>query len=186
MSSTFVVTYNGFTPQAQSGVSGGGRCLGLANPVERPDSRHRQLDDPGARHPGVGRTRGTFFEIFPAHPTPAPGSPVAVANKLSGIDLAPNDDDIVANFNSSFNWYLGTDGNAGMQFDLMTVVLHELGHGLGFLGSMNGTGGTGYWGGLGYPYVYDRSAINGAWQSLLNTSFVSQPVSGTGGAARQQ
>ena len=55
-----------------------------------------------------------------------------MANKLSGIDLAPNDDDIVANFNSSFNWYLGTDGNAGMQFDLMTVVLHELGHGLGF------------------------------------------------------
>ena len=51
---------------------------------------------------------------------------------------------------------------------------------------MNGTGGTGYWGGLGYPFVYDRSAINGASQSAAEHDFVSKPVSGAGGAARQQ
>ena len=50
----------------------------------------------------------------------------------------------------------------------------------GFLGSMNGTGGTGYWGGLGYPFVYDRSAINGASQPLLNTTLFPNPSAALG------
>ena len=54
-----------------------------------------------------------------------------------------NDDtdntEIVANFNSSFShWYLGTDGNTpNNRWDLESVVLHELGHGLGFLSSFS-------------------------------------------------
>jgi FG-GAP-like repeat len=62
-----------------------------------------------------------------------------------------------------------------MQFDLMTVVLHELGHGLGFVGSMDGTGGIGSWGAFGYPFVYDRFAINGVGQLLLNTTLFPNP-----------
>ena len=58
----------------------------------------------------------------------------ALANSLSGMDLAPNDADLSAEFSSTFSFYFGLDGNppAG-QFDFVTVVLHELGHGLGFL-----------------------------------------------------
>ncbi len=53
----------------------------------------------------------------------------------------------------------------------MSVALHELGHGLGFVGSMNGSGGIGTWGaGSGFPFIYDRFAINGLSQALLNTS----------------
>jgi hypothetical protein len=63
---------------------------------------------------------------------------------------------------------------------LVTVVLHELGHGLGFGGSMRvGSScgsGMGCWGlGTGYPFTYDRFAENGSEQSLLNTSLFPNP-----------
>ena len=55
-----------------------------------------------------------------------------------------------------FQRYFGTDGNTPSgQYDFVTVVLHELGHGLGFLGSANMTGATGFLGLSGYPIVYD-------------------------------
>lgn len=57
---------------------------------------------------------------------------VALANKLAGLDLFPANDDINANFSSNFNFYLGLDNNHGPQPDLVTVLLHEFAHGLGF------------------------------------------------------
>ncbi len=47
--------------------------------------------------------------------------------------------EIEADFNSAFShWYLGTHGNVpSSQYDFETVVLHELGHGLGFYSSFN-------------------------------------------------
>lgn len=65
----------------------------------------------------------------------------ALANALAGTDLAPGNDDIGATFNSAIDgactfprtWYYGLDGNPpGNAIDFATVVLHELGHGLGF------------------------------------------------------
>jgi len=65
--------------------------------------------------------------------------PVALAEALAGVGL--NDDadpDITVNANSTANWYFGTDGNTPRnQIDLASVMLHELGHGLGFLGSVD-------------------------------------------------
>ena len=59
----------------------------------------------------------------------------ALANKLAGQDLDPATSDINATFSSNFtNWYFGLDGNPPIgQFDFVTVVLHEITHGLGFL-----------------------------------------------------
>ncbi|MFN7915602.1 MAG: PA domain-containing protein [Vicinamibacterales bacterium] len=72
---------------------------------------------------------------------------VALANKLAGQDLAPgatntSADDIRARFNSelgkancltSSSWYYGLDANqAPNQINLVTVLLHEFAHGLGF------------------------------------------------------
>lgn len=64
----------------------------------------------------------------------------ALANKLAGVDLDPTTSDIVAQFNSDIGkpgcfplpWYYGVDGNEGNAVELLPVVLHELGHGLGF------------------------------------------------------
>ncbi|HKR14064.1 MAG TPA: PA domain-containing protein [Pyrinomonadaceae bacterium] len=57
---------------------------------------------------------------------------IALANKLAGVDLNTTNDDINANFSTNFNFYLGVDNNHGAQPDLVTVLLHEFAHGLGF------------------------------------------------------
>jgi len=66
---------------------------------------------------------------------------IALANKLNGSDMAPGTPDIDAQFNSSVDnstclgaakWYYGYDHNEGNDVDLLAVVLHEMGHGLGF------------------------------------------------------
>ncbi len=96
--------------------------------------------------------------------------PIALANKLNGSDLAAGQTDITANFNSSFNWYLGTDGNTpGGQYDFVTVVLHELGHGLGFVGSGSVSGSQGFIGSSGSPYIYDQFVENNGGTNI--TSF---------------
>ena len=68
--------------------------------------------------------------------------PVALANKLTGVDLFDPNAHIIARFNRNVgvgtclpgtSWYYGLDANEGPnQFDLAAVVLHELTHGLGF------------------------------------------------------
>jgi hypothetical protein len=68
--------------------------------------------------------------------------PQALANSLAGTDLDPTSDDIGATFNSAIGttcpfpnvWYYGLDRTPpATKIDFVTVVLHELGHGLGFL-----------------------------------------------------
>jgi hypothetical protein len=69
--------------------------------------------------------------------------PSALASKLAGEDVAtPGEPHIVARFNSRLGlfpdclpgsgFYLGLDRNFGNQIDLVTVLLHEFAHGLGF------------------------------------------------------
>lgn len=68
--------------------------------------------------------------------------PSALANALADEDLQPASSDIGATFNSdlgtagcltTLNWYYGLDGNApSSTIDLLDVILHEFGHGLGF------------------------------------------------------
>ncbi|WP_319270867.1 T9SS type A sorting domain-containing protein [uncultured Draconibacterium sp.] len=61
--------------------------------------------------------------------------PVALAEKLAQKDLNGAEADIECAFNSSINWYYGTNGDCpSNEYDFVTVVLHELVHGLGFVG----------------------------------------------------
>jgi PA domain len=88
-----------------------------------------------------------IFSDFPSAPKTGTWYPSALANKLAGIELAGDPDpfvsaDIISFFNGDLGkpgclsarpFYLGLDGNAGPnQIDLLTTVLHEFGHGLGF------------------------------------------------------
>lgn len=108
--------------------------------------------------------------------------PIAQASAISGIDYvqqlqASGEDtefDIVVNMNSAFgNWYFGTDAQTpeGL-YDFVTVALHEVGHGLGFLGSMwvpNGQNVANW--GYGFPpipLIYDRFTIDGNGMELIN------------------
>lgn len=102
---------------------------------------------------------------FPGAPISGTMYPVALANALSGSDNNGATHEIVANFNSdvdnstvlgSVNWYYGLDGNSGSNIDLITVVLHELGHGLGFTHLLNLT--TGAFIG-GFPDIYSRNLV---------------------------
>jgi hypothetical protein len=74
----------------------------------------------------------------------------ALANALAGVDLNPGTPEINATFNSNLNgnpaclggigWYYGLDGNPGVNIDFVSVVLHEIGHGIGFQTFVSQTG----------------------------------------------
>lgn len=102
--------------------------------------------------------------------------PVTVAEKIAGKSI--NDDneaDVDLELNSSINWYTGTDGNTPVnKYDLVTVVIHELCHGLGFFDSMNVSNSLGYYGINNLPVIYDTfiEDING--KKLTDTSLFKQ------------
>jgi hypothetical protein len=86
----------------------------------------------------------------------------ALANSLAGYALDPFYPDIRARFNSNLGqagcltgsfWYLGLDNNHGTDLDLVTVLLHEFSHGLGFSTVTSGSTGA-YLAGL--PGAYDH------------------------------
>jgi hypothetical protein len=97
--------------------------------------------------------------------------PVALAEKISGKSL--NEDqqgDVVLNVNSSVSWYLGTDGNTPTnKYDLVTVALHEICHGLGFFGSMNADTIIGYYGIASVPVIYDTFVEDITGNKLTDT-----------------
>jgi hypothetical protein len=97
--------------------------------------------------------------------------PAALASKLYGQDRDPDTAMIAAQFSSTASWYYGTDGNTpSNQSDFVSVVLHELGHGLGFSGSgdVDGVLGTVGLGSPAAPEVYDVSVTDGTGLSVLS------------------
>ena len=79
---------------------------------------------------------------------------MALANSIDGVDHNGATAEIDANFNSNAGvaWYFGTDGNpGGGEYDFTSVVMHELGHGLGFISLVQNDGS---WNG-GIPSIFD-------------------------------
>jgi hypothetical protein len=104
--------------------------------------------------------------------------PVALAEKMMGEELNGADQsDIDASFNKDFNnWYFGTDGKTPSdKYDFASVVLHELTHGLGFVGHFYTSRGRGGYGDDGLPAIFDRSVENKTGQKLVNTALFANP-----------
>lgn len=71
---------------------------------------------------------------FSSAPMDSVWYPTSLANSLEGSELNPGEADMDIYVNNQVNWYFGTDGlPASNQYDFPTVLLHEIGHGLGFL-----------------------------------------------------
>ncbi len=103
--------------------------------------------------------------------------PAALAEKIYGEKLNFDlEGDIELTVNSSINWYMGTDGKTpALSYDLVTVVIHELIHGLGFFDSMNAGSVTGYYGAGSVPLVYDTFVENTNGQKLTDTTVFDNP-----------
>lgn len=110
----------------------------------------------------------------------------ALANKLAGVDLDPTTPQIRARFNSNLGqptclsgspFYLGLDNNHGLQIDLVTVLLHEFGHGLGFSNVTSGTSGAFF---VGLPAAWDHFLLdltsNKLWIDMTNAERVASAI----------
>jgi PA domain-containing protein len=78
---------------------------------------------------------GWIYRDFPNAPLPGVFYPSALANKFAGVDVdtTPGEfgDDMAVTLSTEFDFYLGLDNDAGPRIDLVTILLHEVGHGLG-------------------------------------------------------
>lgn len=100
--------------------------------------------------------------------------PVALAEKISGrAQNLPSEPDIVASFNKNISWYFGLDAQTPSgKMDLVTIVLHEIGHGLGFTDSydIKGDDGTvGLSSSAGpTPFIFDVFVQDATGANLLH------------------
>ena len=172
--STFIVTYNGFEsfPEAQTAfqfaVDIWSMSIESSQPI-RVDATFAALS------PGVLGSAGSNSAFTSNHPDAIPNVFYARAlwekiedmesDTFGGVTI-----DINANFSSTANWYFGLDANPpGNQTDFVSVVLHELGHGLGFFGGASVDGaGEGEIRFNNIPIVYDTFIQNGTGDAILS------------------
>ncbi len=127
---------------------------------------------------------GARFRNFTGAPLTNTWYSVSLANALHGSDLKSSGFDMHITYNSNFTWYYGTDGLTPKgKVDLMSVVLHEIAHGLNFSGSLLNSNGTGSWGNsTGYPNIYDTFMKDGAGKLLIDTGVYANPSAALGRA----
>ena len=113
------------------------------------------------------------------NPSTVPGAlpnvfyPIALAEKLLATNINDLEPEIVAEFNSDFeDWYYGLDANPpANQIDFVSVVLHELAHGIGFIGisevsDLNGS--IRLFGDPPKPTIYSTFIENGSEIEILS------------------
>jgi hypothetical protein len=169
--STFDVTYTGFTPQAEAAFQ---YAVDIWSFLIESDVTIKINAQFTALGTGVlGSASAASYYGLTGAGIPADTSfPSALADKRVGSDIDPAGTDINANFSNSFPFYFGTDANPGGQYDFVSVVLHELGHGLGFAGLGRVDDNDAPTQGIlrfasGRVSIWDRFIENGSGNSIL-------------------
>lgn len=132
--STFLVTYNNFPTWAKNDVQAAidvwSENFASTVPITV-DATWGRSSTSGI----LGSARpGNYFSGFAGAPDSTLWYPSALANALAGDDLDKNSPEIVIQANSNANWDQRNDGKpTTSEYDLESVFIHELGHGLGFL-----------------------------------------------------
>ena len=134
--SKIVVKYNGFPEwtkiQVQAAVDVWAANFESKVPIyiEATWERLRTFSVLGSARPG------NYFSNFVGAPDSTLWYPSALANALAGKDLDGNKPEMIITVNSLANWYRGTGaGPSKSEYDLQSVIVHEMAHGLGFLAS---------------------------------------------------
>jgi hypothetical protein len=201
-SARFEVTYSGFTAQAraafQYAVDIWAQHITSSVPI-RINAQWRELGENvlgSAGPPVVLSYEGSWYPPALIHAIIGQYARDGQGNIFASTDIN-------ASFSSQMSWYYGTDGNAPPgTFDLVTVVLHEIGHGIGFYGSFrvddgeeprcqNEVVGHGCWGltggqGQRLPIIFDRFVEDQQGRQLINTQVYPNPSAILGQALRSR
>lgn len=168
--STFVVTYNNFPDNAKAAFQLAVDIWQsiIVSPIPiRVRANWTNLGSPSRSRVTLGSASPTdFYRLYGPTQKADAYYAIALAEKIGRKNLNGDAPDISANFNNQVtSWYLGTDGKPGPnQLDFATVVLHELGHGLGFYsGRSVGTNTANL-----LPIVFDAFMENAQGQRLAD------------------
>jgi len=128
------------------------------------------------------------FSDFTGAAKPATWYSFALTNKLTGVDEDPTTAQIRARFNVNLGqpgcltgtfFYLGLDNNHGANVDLVTVLTHEFGHGLGFQTFTNGNTGAQF---LGLPSIWDHYLLGSQtgllWKDMTDAQRAASALTG--------
>ncbi|WP_372946851.1 T9SS type A sorting domain-containing protein [Mariniphaga sp.] len=176
--SDFVVTYSLFPKDAIDAFDYAVSILEQL--IESPVPIHIQANWRPKGQNVLGSCAPADFEKnFEGAPQKGIYYPIALAEKILGKELTDSvRPDIVADFNKEIDWYFGTDGNTPvLMYDFVSVVLHEICHGLGFTGFFyvdNQLGGYGFWED-GDATSFDRMVERFNGDNLIDTSVYTNP-----------
>ena len=100
--------------------------------------------------------------------------PRALAEAIQGSEIGGSGSlDLTVSINDEINFYYGLDANPPVdQIDFVTLILHNLGHGLGFIGFgiTDGTTGSIRDSETGFPSIFDTFVENGSGTAILSFS----------------
>jgi hypothetical protein len=101
--------------------------------------------------------------------------PIALANARAGVDLDPSHDDIKLTLASGERWnYDPTVPATPGVVDLMTITLHEIGHGIGFYSSSHKEGGLVVFGANNGEGAPGPTLLDGMLMTRVGTLLVDQ------------
>lgn len=132
-----------------------------------------------------------FYRDFPSAPKPQVFYAAALADSLAGFDRNPGDADIFVTVNESIDsdpnvlggdgFYYGLDNETPPnQADLLSTLLHEIGHGLGFSSTVNEADGSYLLDGRPDSFslnIYDE-AIGKAWTEMDDAERAASAING--------